>query len=536
MRVPASLMGFWESWWTIDCDRRAQKKLIWCALESSCSIAACEWSDGRPKKGHVQEAAREKRYQIFREICHEQRISVLFVAHHADDQAELFILRLSRGSGILGLAGMAFVSQLFHSDFDGLGDSLNKNGLLTVRPLLQFSKDDMYKICVGSSQEWVEDPSNLSPIYVRNRIRILLKDLPSDTFRSELQALISACRVTRSYVDQICHHLIQQCVMINDHGYAVIDLSKLDPSNVEDLCLSKLLAVILQFISQRHKPVRGAASKLLLDYIRTIPCKTSLTVAYCYLSPVPKSKGTMVMVTIAQNSPTASEAETQSRRGSFEKQRILPDEINDIISHLKELSHSSDFPPLLNSTSTESILGEAIRLKIISESTHDSLLLLQKEESENFKVSAGLRDDSKAKRREKAGYVPPSVQLHPGESCHFMGRFMVSWEERSCGSCRIPHDVAFLRHMVDGDWLYLVLLSNSQMAHHQDYARESAKKALQAIKSIPAPARRGLPVLVNSEGLPLCIPNICFSHCPDLKLTARFEPRVPLGGGFSSFL
>jgi len=61
-------------------------------------------------------------------------------------QAELFILRLSRNSGVLGLAGMAFISQLFpthsHCCLEG------NQGILLVRPMLEFSKDDMYEVSV----------------------------------------------------------------------------------------------------------------------------------------------------------------------------------------------------------------------------------------------------------------------------------------------------------------------------------------------------------------------------------------------------
>lgn len=56
---------------------------------------------------------------------------------------ELLILRLSRNSGILGLSGMAFVSQLFPSPLRG---SENSAGILLVRPLLEFNKDDMYNV------------------------------------------------------------------------------------------------------------------------------------------------------------------------------------------------------------------------------------------------------------------------------------------------------------------------------------------------------------------------------------------------------
>jgi hypothetical protein len=61
-------------------------------------------------------------------------------------QAELFVLRLSRQSGVLGLAGTAFVSQLFASNVKYDGERFRRYGILLVRPMLEFSKDDMYKV------------------------------------------------------------------------------------------------------------------------------------------------------------------------------------------------------------------------------------------------------------------------------------------------------------------------------------------------------------------------------------------------------
>jgi len=114
-----------------------------------CEIARCEWPDGRPKQGHVQEAAREVRYQKLLDICIKQQIGVLLIAHHSDDQAELFVLRLSRNSGILGLAGTAFVSQLFAPNVKYDGENFRRYGVLLVRPMLDFSKDDMYKVSLN---------------------------------------------------------------------------------------------------------------------------------------------------------------------------------------------------------------------------------------------------------------------------------------------------------------------------------------------------------------------------------------------------
>lgn len=61
-------------------------------------------------------------------------------------QAELLILRLSRNSGVFGLAGMPFTSQLFPTNLHYTGGNWGTNGILMVRPLLEFGKDDMYKV------------------------------------------------------------------------------------------------------------------------------------------------------------------------------------------------------------------------------------------------------------------------------------------------------------------------------------------------------------------------------------------------------
>lgn len=126
-------------------------------------------------------------------------------------QAELFILRLSRNSGVLGLAGMPFTSQIFSTNTHTFGGVSNNHGILLVRPLLDFSKEDMYKvmyvrrqylpnlhfsrvwhrncgqsslvyhlqICLGDRRDWVEDPTNQSPLFARNRIRMSLRNLSS---------------------------------------------------------------------------------------------------------------------------------------------------------------------------------------------------------------------------------------------------------------------------------------------------------------------------------------------------------------------
>lgn len=551
-----------------------------------CEIVRCDWLDGRPKQGHLQEAARDMRYRLFQKVCIQHQIGVLLIAHHADDQAELFILRLSRNSGVLGLAGMAFSSQIFSSYAYSCHDDLKNHSILLVRPLLDFSKDDMYKICQGGNRDWVEDPTNRSPLFVRNRIRMSLGDLSSCSFKSELQAVISACRRTRSYVEHVCSNLINEAVTVMDQGYAVIDLEILNPSKIEDIFLSKFLALVLQFICQRQRPVRGSTSKLLLHYIRTFPCKTSLTAAGCYLCPTPGSRGTKALVCSSIDGPLPSKLELFQIHSDGEQRHCVPD-VEQILEDAKSYSNhliqdASD--KLLLSMISDSVLTEAKRFNMLSESTYKNILLLQREEIKRFKLDSEVTSDSQLMHAVECVGTYPSIPLQPGQVCYFMNRFFVTWKlskengsrafprevhndgglgedswDEYCSSCLVGDEmVAELRHMIESDWLYLAKLSKGLSSGNlplerefidektgqkvektnlcADYGRLSAKRAILSLKSIPVAARRSLPVLVSSHGQLLSIPSINFNICPCLMVSAVFKPKVPLGGGHRSFL
>ncbi|KAK6137044.1 hypothetical protein DH2020_029213 [Rehmannia glutinosa] len=507
-----------------------------------CEVARCEWLDGRPKLGHLQEAARNKRYETLQNICIQQKISILLIAHHADDQAELFILRLSRNSGVLGLAGMAFISQMFAEFPDFSGDGSKAHGILLVRPLLEFSKEDMYNFA----------------LHVLSFKCCYDAVISSAIFKAELLAAISACRRTRVHVDKHCHLLLNNAVTVMPHGYAVIDLGTLHSMEVQNIYLAKLVALLLQFISQRHKPVRGNALKLLL---------------------APGSKGTKVLVccSVGSSLPLVMKfCEGQNCLATSELEEI----VTDGETYLDVLVPNSPSVPFLDVTSFESVLMEAKRLGILSHSTYKSIISLQKEESDSFYSKAEAIPDFVPKDYLRSSSVPLSKSIYPGQVGYFMNRFVLDWKvcdtvsydvlstneyvsvkevgaegQCSCSSCIIGDEmVAEVRHMIDADWIYLSDLSKKTnqgdsrpddqpavkterlIGKATDYAILSASRALASLKSIPVAARRALPVLVNSKGVLLSIPSIGFSHCPDLMVSAVFNPRIPLGGGHSSFL
>jgi tRNA(Ile)-lysidine synthase len=136
---------------------------------------AAEWPKGPPASG-IQEAAREARYAALLGWCADQGINVLLTAHHADDQAETLLMRLNRGAGLPGLAGVR-PSQPFGS------------GLL-LRPLLGWRSHELRSLCEAAGLTPIEDPSNADPRHERSRIRRLLR--AADALDAEKVALSAA--------------------------------------------------------------------------------------------------------------------------------------------------------------------------------------------------------------------------------------------------------------------------------------------------------------------------------------------------------
>ena len=108
----------------------------------------------------VEMAARKLRHEFLVRVAREQKVSVVALAHHADDQVELFFLRLLRGAGGEGLAGMKWRSPSPANPIIAL-----------VRPLLGFSKNEILEFARTEKIKFREDATNLSSDFLRNRIR-----------------------------------------------------------------------------------------------------------------------------------------------------------------------------------------------------------------------------------------------------------------------------------------------------------------------------------------------------------------------------
>lgn len=110
---------------------------------------------------NVQAEAREARYAALSKWAGDRGLHFVATAHHADDQAETLLMRLARGAGLGGLAGIRAVRGM-------------ANGPAIVRPLLGWRKAELVEVVREAGLEPADDASNRDERYDRTRARALL--------------------------------------------------------------------------------------------------------------------------------------------------------------------------------------------------------------------------------------------------------------------------------------------------------------------------------------------------------------------------
>ena len=135
----------------------------------------------------IEMAARQLRYQWFRQIAESTQCRAIAVAHHQHDQAETVLLNLKRGTGIRGLCGMR-------------AKSPNPEGgdILVIRPLLCTTRDYIeHYLRDIRHKSWVDDSTNTDTTITRNAIREQLKSYS----KSEIEHIAATAEHLQGYVD-----------------------------------------------------------------------------------------------------------------------------------------------------------------------------------------------------------------------------------------------------------------------------------------------------------------------------------------------
>lgn len=173
-----------------------------------------------PIGGSVQAAARTVRYALLDAWRREQALDWVLTAHHADDQLETLVMRLSRASGLTGLSGIR--ARTGH----------------VLRPLLDVRRADLLDHVQAHAIPYVEDPSNSDARFDRARVREQLR-------RCDLVDPVSASRSAANLardaeaLDWAMARLADER-LVGDAGDLAIDVAGLPPGAVRRLLLVAL--------------------------------------------------------------------------------------------------------------------------------------------------------------------------------------------------------------------------------------------------------------------------------------------------------
>lgn len=204
---------------------------------------------GPPPSADRQAAARQARYGLMRRWCEEAGVLHLLLAHHRQDQAETFMLRLARGSGVDGLGAMAPVS--------GLPE------LRLLRPLLDIARARLVAFLETRDQAYVEDPSNRDMSFARVRMRALLPALADEGLT--VQRLAGTARRmarARTALEQATTNLLAQAAVVYPHGYAVLSPDKLSGPS-DEIALRAVSRLLVCVGGAQHAPRLERLERLL---------------------------------------------------------------------------------------------------------------------------------------------------------------------------------------------------------------------------------------------------------------------------------
>lgn len=235
--------------------------------------------EGEKPVSRIEEIARDARYNLLLSWCRDNGCLHLLLAHNQGDQAETFLLRLAKSSGVDGLAAMP--AQSFRREVE------------VLRPLLSFSRERIIATNHAYGQEWVEDPSNQSEVFQRVKWRKFMPALKPLGITADSVALAVAKQAeVKDVLANMIADFAASSVKISPLGYAEIAWQAALDLQEETAC--RLLSHILMTIGGEKYPPRREKVLHLWESLREGKQKSGHTLAGCKV--ILREKDTQLLI------------------------------------------------------------------------------------------------------------------------------------------------------------------------------------------------------------------------------------------------
>ncbi|MBC6442452.1 MAG: tRNA lysidine(34) synthetase TilS [Rhodobacteraceae bacterium] len=198
--------------------------------------------------GNLQADARKARYRLLADWAAGHGLRTLVLGHTLNDQAETFLLRLKRGSGVDGLSGMAMESR--------------RHGLTLWRPLLGRCREDLRAYLRHKGVVWADDPSNDDMAFDRVKARKILKVLSELGLHAEDFSQVAARMArARQALEEATLALARQVAEVYNIGSVALDVPALSAAPAE-LRLRLIAHTLCWVASADYRPRANALDRL----------------------------------------------------------------------------------------------------------------------------------------------------------------------------------------------------------------------------------------------------------------------------------
>jgi len=233
-----------------DSQQEAMQVQKW-AQDKGIEHVILTWEGEKPTS-RLQEKSREARYHLLTNWCKDNGISTLLLGHHAQDQEETFWMRLSAGSGLEGLGGMK--------------KCIERQGVVVVRPLLDYSKERLQATLLAHNQDWIQDPSNQNQKYFRGRLRPLLEE--EGLSSSRLLKVMGKLQEDADFIRESLRNALQETVQAHEGGYLTMNrpqFEKLHPA-----LKTRLISYVMKWFSGAEYPPRVEQVQSVIEKLNWI--------------------------------------------------------------------------------------------------------------------------------------------------------------------------------------------------------------------------------------------------------------------------